>query len=53
MLAVIAALKNKKSQAQAARDFNLSRQIISVWNLKEQCTGSVSNKQKYQYEELG
>src|SRR5436190_4286305 len=45
-LAVIAALKNGKSQAQVARDFNLSRQIISVWNLKQQSTGSVSNKQR-------
>lgn len=44
--AVIAALKNGKSQAQVARDFNLSRQIISVWNRKEQSTGSVSNKQR-------
>ena len=46
MSAVIAALKNEKSQAQVARDFNPSRQIISVWNRKEQSTGSVSNKQK-------
>ena len=44
--AVIAALKNEKSQAQVAMDFNLSRQIISVWNRKEQSIGSVSNKQK-------
>ena len=44
--AVIAALKNEKSQVQVARDFSLSRQIILVWNRKEQSTGSVSNKQK-------
>ena len=44
--AVIAALKNEKSQAQVARDFNLSKQIISVWNCNEQSAGSVSNKQK-------
>ena len=44
--AVIEPLKNEKSQAQVAKDFNLSWQIISVWNRKEQSTGSVSNKQK-------
>ena len=42
--AVIAALRDGKSQAQVARDFHLSRQIISVWNRKQLSTGSVSNK---------
>lgn len=45
--AVIAALKSiGTSQAQVASNFNLSRQIISVWNRKQQSTGSVSNKQR-------
>ena len=40
--AVNAALKNEKSQAQVATDFNLSRQIISFSTVKSSTQGRLA-----------
>lgn len=44
--AVINALREGKSQAQVAKDFGLSRQIVSTWKKKQLSTGSTDNKQR-------
>ena len=41
---VIKKLKAKESQSSAARAFNLSRQLISVWNRRFKETGDIKNK---------
>lgn len=44
--AVISAIRKGKTQAQVAKDFGLSRQIVNVWKIKHQSTGTTDNKQR-------
>jgi transposase len=43
---VISALRKGKSQAQVAKDFGLSRQIVNIWNNKQLTTGTTDNKKR-------
>lgn len=44
--AVMTALKQGKSQAEVARNFNMSRQLVSIWNKVFNKRGTIENKSR-------
>jgi len=44
--AVITALKQGKTQAEVARNFNVSRQLVSIWNKVFNKRGTIENKSR-------
>lgn len=44
--AVITALKQGKTQTEVTRNFNVSRQLVSIWNKVFNKRGTIENKSR-------